>query len=173
LWSLWPPSPANGTTVTCDGLSQWGSQELATAGAGQHGHPAAVLRKRHRAGSGCPCPGPPKLLSRLAPARGAAGPDVVVVQTELNRIGQNYPAIPKIQPVDGVFGQQTEEAVRRFQEIFGLTADGVVARPPGIGWSPSMWGKPSVRAGQRGAADVRHSVSGPAGSVRGSPGIRC
>lgn len=60
--------------------------------------------------------------------RGAAGPDVVVVQTELNRIGQNYPAIPKIQPVDGVFGQQTEEAVRRFQEIFGLTADGVVGK---------------------------------------------
>ena len=30
--------------------------------------------------------------------------------------------------VDGVFGPQTEQAVRRFQEIFGLTPDGIVGR---------------------------------------------
>lgn len=33
--------------------------------------------------------------------RGSTGPNVVVVQTSLNRVGQNYPAIPKISPVDG------------------------------------------------------------------------
>ena len=60
--------------------------------------------------------------------RGTTGPSVVVIQTELNRISQSYPAIPKINPVDGIFGTQTETAVRRFQEIFNLTADGIVGR---------------------------------------------
>ena len=58
--------------------------------------------------------------------QGSRGPDVVVVQASLNRIAQNYPAIPKISPVDGIFGPQTEAAVRRFQGIFGLSADGIV-----------------------------------------------
>jgi peptidoglycan hydrolase-like protein with peptidoglycan-binding domain len=51
---------------------------------------------------------------------------VVVVQVELNRIAQNYPAIPKIANVDGIYGSRTEASVRRFQEIFGLTPDGIV-----------------------------------------------
>ena len=118
----------NGTTVTCDGLSQWGSQELAQQGLDS----MAILRRYY--GNDielvveAPVPGLQNSYPGSPLRRGAAGPDVVVVQTELNRIGQNYPAIPKIQPVDGVFGQQTEEAVRRFQEIFGLTADGVVGK---------------------------------------------
>ena len=118
----------NGTTVTCDGLSQWGSQELAQQGLDS----MAILRRYY--GNDielvveAPVQGRQNTYTRSPQRRGAAGPDVVVVQTELNRIGQNYPAIPKIQPVDGVFGQQTEEAVRRFQEIFGLTADGVVGK---------------------------------------------
>ena len=53
---------------------------------------------------------------------------MVVVQASLNRVGQNYPAIPKIFPVDWIFGSQTENAVRRFQEIFGLVPDGIVGR---------------------------------------------
>ena len=118
----------NGTTVTCDGLSQWGSQELAQQGLDS----MAILRRYYGNDIELVVEAPVQRLQNSYPGsplrRGAAGPDVVVVQTELNRIGQNYPAIPKIQPVDGVFGQQTEEAVRRFQEIFGLTADGVVGK---------------------------------------------
>lgn len=118
----------NGTTVTCDGLSQWGSQELAQQGLDS----MAILRRYYGNDIELVVEAPVQGLQNSYPGsplrRGAAGPDVVVVQTELNRIGQNYPAIPKIQPVNGVFGQQTEEAVRRFQEIFGLTADGVVGK---------------------------------------------
>ena len=60
--------------------------------------------------------------------RGATGPGVVTIQTELNRISQSYPAIPKIPTVDGIFGARTEAAVRKFQEIFNLDADGIVGR---------------------------------------------
>ena len=51
---------------------------------------------------------------------------MVVVQVELNRISQNYPAIPKIPSVDGIFGVQTENALIAFQRIFNLDPDGVV-----------------------------------------------
>ena len=44
----------------------------------------------------------------------------------LNRIGRNYPAIPRVYPVDGIYGENTEDAVRTFQRVFNLTPDGIV-----------------------------------------------
>jgi peptidoglycan hydrolase-like protein with peptidoglycan-binding domain len=44
----------------------------------------------------------------------------------LNRISDNYPSIPKIAALDGIYAEDTEAAVRRFQEVFGLTPDGMV-----------------------------------------------
>jgi len=49
-----------------------------------------------------------------------------VLQVALNRFAQNYPAIPKIPAVDGIFGSRTEAAVRAMQRIFGLSPDGIV-----------------------------------------------
>lgn len=60
--------------------------------------------------------------------RGNIGPYVVVIQTELNRISQNYPAIPKVPKIDGIFGEKTEAAVRAFQKIFNLQTDGIVGQ---------------------------------------------
>jgi peptidoglycan hydrolase-like protein with peptidoglycan-binding domain len=44
----------------------------------------------------------------------------------LNRVSQNYPAIPKIPTADGIFGARTEAAVRKFQEVFDLNVDGII-----------------------------------------------
>ena len=57
---------------------------------------------------------------------GDSGNNVKVIQTELNRISQNYPAIPKIAEENGIFGLDTQNAVRKFQEIFSLTQSGEV-----------------------------------------------
>lgn len=115
----------NGTTVTCEGLSQWGSQNLAQQGYNSqqilrsyYGDVETVLNAPIR-GITSSYPGTPL-------RNGSTGPNVVVVQTSLNRIAQNYPAIPKIPAVDGIYGPRTEASVRTFQEIFGLTPDGVV-----------------------------------------------
>ena len=115
----------NGTTVTCEGLSQWGSQSLAQQGftsdqilRSYYGEIETVLNAPIR-GITSSYPGTPL-------RRGSTGPNVVVIQVALNRISQNYPAIPKIPSADGVFGSRTEAAVIAFQQIFGLTPDGIV-----------------------------------------------
>jgi hypothetical protein len=59
---------------------------------------------------------------------GSANDAVRTLQIRLNRISANYPSIPKIVQTDGIFGTDTEAAVRRFQEIFSLTPDGVVGK---------------------------------------------
>ena len=46
----------------------------------------------------------------------------------LNRSSQNYPAISRIYPVDGIFGEQTERSVISFQRIFNLTPDGIIGK---------------------------------------------
>ncbi len=58
---------------------------------------------------------------------GTTGNDVRTIQTQLNRISDAYPAIPKV-AVDGVYGQNTANAVEAFQRIFSLPVTGVVNR---------------------------------------------
>jgi len=118
----------NGTTVTCDGLSQWGSQELAKQGLDAmeilrryYGDNIELVMNAPIQGIRASYPGYPIGL-------GASGPEVSVIQTSLNRIARNYPAIPKIPAVTGVFGQATQDAVRTFQQVFGLVPDGVVGK---------------------------------------------
>ena len=117
----------NGTTVTCEGLSQWGSQNLA-----RQGYSSTQILRSYYGNIEIVNNAPVQNVSTSYPGRpirrGFTGPSVVVIQTELNRISQNYPAIPKISTVDGIFGAQTEAAVRKFQEVFGLTVDGVVGQ---------------------------------------------
>ena len=115
----------NGTTVTCEGLSQWGSQALA-----QQGYNSTQILRSYYGDVEIVANAPVQDYMSSYPGtplrRGSVGPNVVVIQTELNRISQNYPAIPKVSAVDGIFGAATENSVTAFQEIFNLTPDGVV-----------------------------------------------
>lgn len=115
----------NGTTVTCEGLSQWGSQALA-----QQGYNSTQILRSYYGDVEIVANAPVQDYVSSYPGtplrRGSVGPNVVVIQIELNRISQNYPAIPKVSVVDGIFGAATENSVTAFQEIFNLTPDGVV-----------------------------------------------
>ncbi len=115
----------NGTTVTCEGLSQWGSQNLA-----RQGYDATRILRNYYGNVEIVANAPIRGITSSYPGtplrRGSSGPNVVVVQTELNRIAQNYPAIPKLANVDGIYGSRTEASVRAFQRIFDLTPDGIV-----------------------------------------------
>ena len=117
----------NGTTVTCEGLSQWGSQELA-----QQGYNSIQILKSYYGDIEIVSNAPVQNYTSSYPGtpirRGNIGPYVVVIQTELNRISQNYPAIPKIPKIDGIFGEKTEAAVVAFQDIFNLQPDGIVGQ---------------------------------------------
>ena len=123
----------DGIRVQCDGLSQWGTVELANSGL----VPYDILTNYYGDDLNINTDTPVLPYSPSLPYRvlrlGNFGNDVRTVQIRLNRISANYPSIPKIYPVDGVFGINTENAVKEFQRIFDLTPDGVVG--------PSTWYK--------------------------------
>ncbi len=118
----------NGTTVTCQGMSQWGTVTLAN----QNYSPLQILRSYYPndieivetniiTGVTSSYPG-------TALRTGSTGLDVQTIQTYLNRIRRNYPAIPAITDSPGVFGDSTRAAVTKFQSVFNLTPDGIVGK---------------------------------------------
>ena len=118
----------NGTTSTCEGLSQWGTVELANQGLNSveilrsfYGDDIEIVADAPVRNNQPSYPGTPLRV-------GSTGNDVLTKQIQLNRISRNYPAIPKIVAADGIFGTATEDAVVAFQEIFGLTPDGIIGK---------------------------------------------
>lgn len=118
----------NGTTVTCEGLSQWGTVTLANRGL----TPLQILRSYYPkdveiaetvtiTGVLSSYPGTPLRA-------GSTGLDVQTIQTYLKRIRRNYPAIPAITDAAGDFQSSTKAAVTAFQRIFNLTPDGIVGK---------------------------------------------
>lgn len=116
----------NGTTSTCAGLSQWGTVSLANDGL----TPYEILQRYYGQDINIINNAPVENVEESYPGRplrlGDAGNDVEVLQEELNRIARNYPAIPKIAEVNGIFTTATQEAVRAFQDIFDLPVTGEV-----------------------------------------------
>jgi peptidoglycan hydrolase-like protein with peptidoglycan-binding domain len=118
----------NGTTATCNGMSQWGTVILAN----QQLNPLQILRAYYPSdlelvrtnnigGVTESYPGVPL-------SQGSSGNAVRIMQNYLNRIRINYSAIPSIPNPNGVFGADTAAAVRAFQRAFNLTQDGVIGR---------------------------------------------
>lgn len=120
-------------TQYCDGrrvqcpqwLSQWGSAEL-----GEQGYDALSIIRNYYGDSmyvnmAEEVSGVPESYPGFPLSIGSVGSDVMKIQEQLNAISNNYPLIPKLTP-DGIFGEQTQEAVRTFQSVFGLARDGIV-----------------------------------------------
>ena len=116
----------NGTTSQCAGLSQWGTVSLAEQGL----TPFSILQNYYgddiRIVENAPVGFTEESYPGVPLTVGSAGNNVQIIQTELNRISQNYPAIPKIANVNGIFGLDTRDAVLKFQEIFNLRQSGEV-----------------------------------------------
>jgi hypothetical protein len=121
-------SYCDGIRTTCSGLSQWGSKYL-----GDQGYSAIQIIRYYYGNdmyinsseyiSGIPSSWPGYDLSV-----GSSGQKVLQLQQQLNRIAQNYPAIPKITE-DGIYGSKTANAVKTFQKVFNLPQTGIVDFP--------------------------------------------
>lgn len=116
----------DGNRVTCPNwMSQWGSKSL-----GDQGYEAmeiiryyygdTMYRNTAEEISGIPSSWPGYSLDI-----GASGLKVRQIQEQMNTIAGSYPLIPKVTP-DGIYGEQTQNAVKVFQSVFGLPQTGIV-----------------------------------------------
>ena len=117
-------SYCDGQRVTCNGLSQWGSKFL-----GDEGYSAIEIIRNFYGqdmyiATAEQISGVPSSFPGYDLTIGASGDKVRQLQRQLNRIAQDYPAIPTLN-VDGIYGPRTAESVRIFQRIFGLPQTGV------------------------------------------------
>lgn len=118
----------DGVEVTCNGLEQWGSVNLAEEGRDyfsilQNYYGNDIVLEENVPVDNIPTSAPAVTLRE-----GDTGRDVELIQRKLNRISTNFPGIPKIYPADGFFDRSTTDAVRKFQEVFNLDPDGLVGR---------------------------------------------
>lgn len=119
----------DGRRVTCPNwMTQWGSKALGDEGL----TPIEILRYYYgddmyintaQEISGIPASWPGYNLEE-----GSRGDKVRQMQEQLDVIAGAYPAIPSVR-ADGIYGPSTEEAVRKFQSVFGLPATGIVDYP--------------------------------------------
>ena len=116
----------SGTTVTCDGLSQWGSVTLANQGLDA----LEILQQYYGDNlelvEDAPIENLPESYPGVPLQLGDSSNDVYQIQQSLERIRRNFPAIPAVPVVDGVFDPDTQEAVRVFQQVFNMPVTGVV-----------------------------------------------
>ena len=116
----------NGTTSTCDGLSQWGTVDLAEDGLA----PYEILQYYYgddinivfNAPTAANLPSYRGLPYQL----GTSGEDVRTLKRQLNRIGRNYPGLRPQLELSSFYDLPMVEAVRSFQTIFNLSPTGVV-----------------------------------------------
>ncbi len=116
----------DGKKTMCEGLSQWGSVDLAREGKSPqeilkyyYGDDLNFFYNAELEDRTQSYPGYPVEL-------GIAGDMVLEIKRELNRISQNYPAIPIIEDETYYFTPDAVESVKVFQEVFNLPVTGIV-----------------------------------------------
>lgn len=116
----------DGKNTTCSGLSQWGSLTLANQGKSPieilrnyYGNDIKIIYNAPVEDNIMTYPGFPVEI-------GTSGDFVRLLKIQLNRIGRDYPAIPAIIDDSIYFTVDTENAVKKFQEIFNLPINGIV-----------------------------------------------
>ncbi len=118
----------DGRSVQCPRwMSQWGSKSL-----GDQGYTAINILRTYYGwdtylAQAEQVQGVPSSFPGGVYQVGSTGEAVRTIQTQLNAIANNYPAIRKV-AVDGVYGQDTRRSIEKFQSIFNLASDGMVGR---------------------------------------------
>ncbi len=118
-------SYCDGKTSKCDGLSQWGSFELAEDGKSYieilkeyYGDDIYIVENAQQ-----------EMLVKSFPGYdlklGDAGNDILVIKKQLNRIKKNYPALLEVIENE-FFDKQLEDAVKEFQKTFNLPITGII-----------------------------------------------
>ena len=160
----------NGTTVTCGGLSQWGTVALANNGY----TPLGILRYYYGDDIVIDTATVQRRITSSYPGApltvGSRGEDVRTIRTWLNRIRRNYPAIPAISTTSGdTYNAEMQRSVQAFQRIFNLTPDGIVG--------PATWNKIAyiyvavMRLAELGGEDIPLPAERPSSTLRrGSSG---
>lgn len=119
-------SYCDGRQTTCRGLSQWGSVSLANEGKNYleilkhfYGDNINIVNDAETSNNILSYPG-------YEVSIGDSGDYVKFIKIQLNRIGNNYPAIPTIVNGDTVFDVEMFNAIKKFQEIFNLPITGII-----------------------------------------------
>ena len=116
----------DGQKVQCHGaMTQWGSKQM-----GEQGYFAMEILKSFYGSDiylmqATQVEGIPYSFPGYNLQVGSRGAPVRTIQSQLNVIANNYPAIGKL-AVDGVYGQQTRASVETFQQVFRLPITGIV-----------------------------------------------
>lgn len=116
-------APYRDETSEDDVLSQWGSKDL-----GDRGYDALQILRYYYGEdvnlfeAETTQSYPYSFTTTLK--EGDCSNDVYLLQNTLNYIRGSYPGIPMIENPDGYFDEQTEKAVRTFQNVFSLSPTG-------------------------------------------------
>lgn len=116
----------DGKRVQCpNAMSQWGSKYL-----GDQGYETIQIIRNFYGDSmyintaeevaGIPSSWPGANLDI-----GSSGEKVMQMQEQINAIHEAYPSVPSVS-ADGIFGEETQNAIEKFQSVFGLPKTGVV-----------------------------------------------
>lgn len=116
----------DGRISQCEGMYQWGAVDLANQGYTHleilkyyYGDDIEIITNAFVGTPSETYPGSPFKL-------GDSSPLVLILKLALNRISNNFPAIPKITSIDQNFNKEMEEAVKAFQKIFNLEQTGII-----------------------------------------------